>query len=130
MNLKLRVPVNCEMCEKAFEPALYSRRAGRGRFCSSQCWADSKSRMYLLNRRWLRKTFLKPVCEQCGFVAEHRCQLDLDHKDGNALNHKQENLQTLCANCHRLKTLKAKDGRWKGYRVNGEAHPSHFEYPL
>lgn len=48
---------------------------------------------------------LKDVCcNNCGFIALHPCQLDIDHIDGNKRNHSEENLQTLCANCHRLKT--------------------------
>lgn len=46
----------------------------------------------------------KDYCEECGFVAVHRVQLDVDHIDGNHHNNDPENLQTLCANCHRLKT--------------------------
>ena len=42
------------------------------------------------------------ICEKCGFVAEHRCQLDVHHIDGNHENDEISNLQTLCANCHRL----------------------------
>lgn len=45
-----------------------------------------------------------PVCERCDFVPEHPCQLDVDHIDGNHANNDPSNLQTLCANCHRLKT--------------------------
>jgi 5-methylcytosine-specific restriction endonuclease McrA len=51
----------------------------------------------------------KPHCEACGFVALHRSQLDVDHIDGNHYNNDPENLQTLCANCHRLKTQENKD---------------------
>ena len=39
------------------------------------------------------------------------CQLDIDHIDGNRENNDIINLQTLCANCHRLKTYESKD--WK-----------------
>lgn len=46
----------------------------------------------------------KDSCERCGFVALHPAQLDVDHADGNGLNHDPSNLVTLCANCHRLKT--------------------------
>jgi 5-methylcytosine-specific restriction endonuclease McrA len=35
-----------------------------------------------------------------------RQQLDVDHIDGNHRNNNPENLQTLCANCHRLKTFR------------------------
>lgn len=57
----------------------------------------------------LRKKHLKDSCEKCGFKAVHRCQLDIDHKDGNNANDAPENLQTLCANCHRLKTFRESD---------------------
>jgi len=46
----------------------------------------------------------KSYCEECGFIAVEMCQLDVDHIDGNKFNNDIANLQTLCANCHRLKT--------------------------
>jgi 5-methylcytosine-specific restriction endonuclease McrA len=42
------------------------------------------------------------VCERCGFIPEHLAQLDVHHKDHNHNNNEPTNLQTLCANCHRL----------------------------
>lgn len=48
--------------------------------------------------------FKKTFCESCGFIALHSCQLDVDHIDGNHANNDIINLQTLCANCHRLKS--------------------------
>jgi Zn finger protein HypA/HybF involved in hydrogenase expression len=47
----------------------------------------------------------KMYCENCGFKALHRAQLDVDHIDENHKNNVPENLQTLCPNCHRLKSL-------------------------
>jgi hypothetical protein len=47
----------------------------------------------------------------CGFIPKFMCQLDVDHIDGNRENNDVINLQTLCANCHRLKTYESKD--WK-----------------
>ena len=44
-------------------------------------------------------------CVFCGFIPINMCQLDVDHIDGNHKNNAKENLQTLCANCHRLKTF-------------------------
>lgn len=44
-------------------------------------------------------------CEICGFIAVHPTQLDVDHIDGNHDNSDEKNLQTICANCHRLKTV-------------------------
>ena len=50
------------------------------------------------------RQFKGQECESCGFIAAHPCQLDVDHIDGNKANNDRSNLQTLCANCHRLKT--------------------------
>jgi hypothetical protein len=52
----------------------------------------------------------KAVCELCGFIPVNRCQLDVDHIDGDRTNSEPNNLQTLCANCHRLKTYKQRKG--------------------
>ena len=49
------------------------------------------------------------ICAQCGFKAINKCQMDVDHIDGNSKNNDITNLQTLCANCHRLKTHKQQD---------------------
>jgi len=49
------------------------------------------------------------LCNCCGFVADHSIQLDVDHIDGDHNNDELDNLQTLCANCHRLKTWTNQD---------------------
>ena len=54
----------------------------------------------------------KDYCEFCGFKAVHIVQLDVDHIDGNHANNDLSNLQTLCANCHRLKTQMNNDHTW------------------
>jgi 5-methylcytosine-specific restriction endonuclease McrA len=48
--------------------------------------------------------YKKDKCEHCGFIPVHSSQLDVDHIDGDRWNNDPANLQTLCANCHRLKT--------------------------
>jgi hypothetical protein len=57
------------------------------------------------------REFVKTHCEKCGFSSEYPCQFDVDHIDGNHSNNDPDNLQTLCSNCHRLKTYLNKD--WK-----------------
>ena len=46
----------------------------------------------------------KDYCQYCDFKPVHISQLDVDHIDGDRWNNDPSNLQTLCANCHRLKT--------------------------
>ena len=60
--------------------------------------------------RTRRDRFLKNKCEICGFVPEHPIQLQLDHSDGNSVNNHPSNFQTMCANCHALKTWN--NGDW------------------
>lgn len=48
--------------------------------------------------------YKKETCQHCGFIPSHASQLDVDHIDGDRWNNDPDNLQTLCANCHRLKT--------------------------
>lgn len=62
-------------------------------------------------RQWEKsyRSHKKNYCEECDFVPVHPCQLDVDHMDGNHSNDADDNLRTLCANCHRLKTYLQKD---------------------
>ena len=57
--------------------------------------------------RTVYRAHKKTACEACGFTGQP-CQLDVDHIDENHQNNDPANLQTLCANCHRLKTWNAK----------------------
>jgi hypothetical protein len=57
----------------------------------------------------------KDYCEHCDFKPVHISQLDVDHVDGDKWNNDPSNLQTLCANCHRLKT-----------HLNGDANSGIF----
>lgn len=61
-------------------------------------------RNYLNYRRY--RQFKKKFCEKCGFTPLDPCQLDVDHINEEHYDNGLCNLQTLCANCHRLKTHK------------------------
>jgi 5-methylcytosine-specific restriction endonuclease McrA len=75
-------------------------------FCSKSCKQKNKDRVSGRNSTKKRpyRIYVKDKCENCGFLPIHKCQLDVDHIDGNHNNNNPSNLQTLCANCHRLKT--------------------------
>jgi len=64
------------------------------------------------------------TCSRCGFVAEHPCQLDVDHIERRADGglHDPANLQTLCANCHRLKSHAEQQAASKA--VRSLTHPT------
>ena len=83
-----------------------------------------KSRVELANSRSPYRRHRKSYCEnidgRLGFICTativDEClgaQLDVDHRDGNKKNNNIENLQTLCAVCHRYKTWKEKDMKSK-----------------
>ena len=83
----------CSSCRKE----LY----GGGDTKGQQKRREEKKRPYIIHK--------KDSCESCGFLPTHSCQLDVDHIDGDHHNNDPNNLQTLCSNCHRLKTYLAKD---------------------
>jgi hypothetical protein len=100
----------CKYCGKNFN----ATRKGKV-YCSKNCrWKASKTRICgsVTNAAKVQKGDIyvllikKDKCSNCGFVPVHSCQLDIHHKDGNHKNNCVDNLQVLCANCHRLTNLK------------------------
>ncbi len=55
------------------------------------------------------RAFKGSRCDECGFEPKNPCQLDVDHINCDKNDNRPENLRTLCANCHRLKTLRDHD---------------------
>jgi len=87
-----------------------TRKDGHHQWCKTCVRENDRKRdraRQLHKRPYLKHK--KEHCEKCAFIAIHPCQLDVDHVDGNHENNDPNNLQTLCANCHRLKTQLNKD---------------------
>lgn len=84
--------------------------------CNSKRYERSDARKKRLKNDAIRAKIRKrpyryavgDKCEKCGFIPEHKCQLDVDHIDENHSNNDPSNFQTLCANCHRLKSYLAR----------------------
>lgn len=100
--------LKCNHCKKEFEQTRKNKI-----YCSRNCKQNaSASRTGRYKRKRCGLEYLpikKETCSACGFIPVHICQLDVDHIDGNSKNNNIENLQVLCANCHRLKTQQNKD---------------------
>ena len=105
----------CKICNKRLT-SLKTRNVDGLPLYKSKCnkCIGKKSKVPLKTSIYIKKEY----CENndCTFIAIHSCQLDVDHIDGNSLNNNSNNLQTLCANCHRLKTQVNKDWLKKGRR--------------
>ena len=82
---------NCLVCKKKFKYKVNKK------FCRRICKQKNNAHPYI--------KYKKDTCEICNFIPKHRCQLDVDHINGIHSDNRVSNLQTLCANCHRLKTM-------------------------
>ncbi len=116
--------IKCYYCNELFQPQNLNNTV----FCSHKCRSDTSNWKNRRKKGMKSMTELRIIqrsisacayrrykgteCEICGFIPIHKCQLDVDHIDGNKKNNEDSNFQTLCANCHRLKTYLSKEGMY------------------
>ena len=108
----------------------FQKRGGKRKgFQASRKRCDiERTRIYRTKtRKLLSRWKSQKGCQECGFKAEHPCQLDIDHIDKNLKDKKSggraidpswsyqriknelSNCQVLCKNCHSVKTFLNKE---------------------
>lgn len=92
----------CSSCDKN----LYSKESSSLKRLKRFQRDNRKTRI----KRGGYRSHKKDYCEKCGFSSKYEVQFDVDHIDGNHNNNEITNLQTLCSNCHRLKTFLCEEG--------------------
>lgn len=110
----------CEYCGKEY----YLYEEHRGHYCSHECYIKAKKENLIKNwkegrhngcdkRYKLTPTVRSYIiesrgscCEKCGFSGTNpytgKSILQIHHKDGNASNTSENNLEVLCPNCHAM----------------------------
>jgi len=112
----------CKNCGKEY--ILYQEH--KGQCCSRECWDEYREKEYI--RKWQNGeddgyngqpgSRISPYIRRYIFAKNNNCCerchneyvnpytglsiLQIHHKDGDATNNKEENLQLLCPNCHAM----------------------------
>jgi len=123
-SLKSRITKICCCCKQAFE----SKKHRQNKYCSLKCSAKHRTETNNLklikqienggqnlsksiesNNAMFRKYLILkngPKCMQCDWTEinpfTQKVPIELEHKDGNCINNKLDNLILLCPNCHSL----------------------------
>ena len=115
MNYK-QEPRICRDCGSVYNPDKHGynicKRCKKRRWPPSEEARKRKNRKKTIARALKERPYLvhrKDKCEECGFIPTVISQLAVDHIDGNHKNNEITNLQTLCHNCHALKSHINKD---------------------
>lgn len=85
----------CEECGEREKGITGYHADGTARY-KAVCHICHKTRF---TRPWL--AFRKDECDYCGHRPMFTWSLEVHHRDGDKTNNEEENLDTLCSNCHR-----------------------------
>lgn len=92
------------------------RKIGNGKFDINDILNDKHPQYntFKLKKRLIKSGIFEKKCYRCGITIWNGkdIEFELDHKDGNRFNHKKENLELLCPNCHSQTTT------YKGRNTN------------
>ena len=105
-----KVEVQCAFCGNSVikTNSTVTRSTSGNFFCNKSCAASFNNKLESRTREnhpnWIDGTssygiFRKDSCERCGY-SEHKEILHVHHKDCNRGNCSEDNLETLCPNCH------------------------------
>lgn len=89
------------ICENCGPVKIYSKGYNKSGTLQVRC---AKAESLRVKYRKKYTIYKKDICSKCNFKG-HTCQFDVHHIDGNHDNNEIGNLETLCANCHRLHHL-------------------------
>jgi hypothetical protein len=95
----------CKDCSRLRVRRWYAAHREKSKPRKNARVTTSKGEMLLgknKNAKW--RQHMEDKCRRCRFIPEDACQLTIDHIDRNKDNSNVSNLQTMCANCHNLKT--------------------------
>jgi|TARA_Y100000310_G_C19973545_1_gene486566 5-methylcytosine-specific restriction endonuclease McrA len=112
----------CKFCGQEIRHKKYG--VNYKQYCNNKCQRDHNYQSYIKEwleesrdgsrgntqisqhiRRWMHER-ANDKCEKCGWNEwnkfTNKVPLQVNHIDGNALNHRPENLELICPNCHSL----------------------------
>ena len=109
-----RIKFNCAQCKKEFEkkPSTQSNSKSGLRFCSKACKCKAQrlggieaiQPDHYGDGKWSYRAralqLLPNCCNRCGYN-KYIEVLEVHHKDSNRANNQIDNLEIVCANCHR-----------------------------
>src|ERR1039457_1393579 len=99
---------DCAVCGNGVRVRFKKNGKNRGTIATWRCRRALKEQDIGTKARRRQDGKVPLDCARCGFRAEHKCQIDWHHKNGNHKDNDSFNKEAMCANCHRLVTFLGK----------------------
>lgn len=113
----------CISCQKNFQYKIFIKDWKSGKIDGAVVGgASSMIKKYLLKK-------YNNKCQKCGWdetnIYTKKIPLEVEHKDGNYENNKENNLELLCPNCHSLTPTYKGANKGNGRRNKGKKRARH-----